>query len=177
MSARRGILWVAAGALCLALVAAWVVWRAFSPLTYQGPNDAFSLRYPRQWAPADTGGIVTFHQKDQPPGVGTTVTLVLSRAEADWAGDFEGSLARAFASVGGDYHFLDKKTVPLPAGNTNRYAYSIAMDGNRLKNIVYVFVLGAQTAAVMTCSAPLDHDAGLEQTCAAFAEAFRVGEP
>ena len=177
MNKSRKILFAVTGVASLALLAIGCFYLAFSPRTFQGPDDMFSLRYPRSWQAEATGGVATFTERDGPPGETVSVTVVIAKAAAGWAGDFEQALSDAFGAIGSDYRFLGKETVRLPGGAANKYAYSVVLEGNRRDNVVYVFPVVPEKAAVMTCSASSDRLAALEATCRDFAASFRLPAP
>ncbi|WP_428564702.1 MAG: hypothetical protein ACP59X_02710 [Solidesulfovibrio sp. DCME] len=177
MSKSRKALFATAGLTCLALLAMGCYFAAFSPQTFRGPGDLYLLRYPRSWQATDTAGLVTFTPKDRLPGAAVSVTIVIAKAAAGWVDGFEKALSDAFGALGSDYRFLRQETVRLPGGEANTYAYTVVLDGTRRDNLVYVFEIGAQKAAVMTCSAPPGQEADLAKTCRDFAATFRSPAP
>jgi hypothetical protein len=140
--------------------------------TYQSRDGAYSVEYPENWEPVVSNGIVTFYQKNGNTEYKTNVTIVISAMAPDWRQDFEASLANAFAAIGAKYALLENAQLSLQGRPVNSYTYSLSMDGRNLQNTVYVFEIGKNKAAVITCSGLAPRDAALEAQFKMFAETF-----
>jgi hypothetical protein len=175
VSGRRRVRLALVVLLALGLGLAGLV-LAMRPRTYLSPDGIYAVRYPRQWQPSHTGGLVTFREKDAGSEPGPSVTIVLSAMPPDWRVDFEDSLAKGLAALGGQYHSLGKDTLRIDGQEVGRYRYLLSLGPRKLRNTIYIFPLDKEKAAVMTCSGPDREDASLEAEFEAFARSFHLAQ-
>lgn len=179
MQVRKGVTgkYVRTGAIVLLLLALGIaayVGLAKHHKTYRSQSGEYTVQYPGNWEPVDSNGVVTFYEKDNNSESKANVTIVMSAMTPDWKNDFENSLANAFAGVGARFALLEKSKYPTQGRPVDRYVYSLSLNGNDLKNTVYIFEIGTSKAAVMTCSGPHPRDASLDAQFSVFTETFRI---
>lgn len=140
--------------------------------TYRNPGGDYTVQYPPTWTPVKSGGLVVFRPKAAPSAEQASVTIVVSAMKPDWDRDFETALAKGLTDAGHQFALLGHSTRSTPHGPVKAYDYSLTFQGKKLQNTVFVFVLGKDKAAVMTCSGPEPRSAALAARFQIFTDTF-----